>query len=233
MHEHERAAMYDPMAAAYELHATHSAYNAYYDRPALLDLVGDVTGLRVLDAGCGPGLLAAELVARGARVTALDESEKMVQLAGRRLGPDVEVRRQRLGERADWLDDASMDLAVMALVLHHLDDRVAALREIARVLTPAGRLVLSTIHPVSDWLRYGGSYFDVEAVEDTWQDDWQVHFWRQPLEAWCEEFNAAGFLVERLVEPRPVAAMAQTHPDVHEKHNHEPALIAFRLVKAR
>ena len=65
---------YDLMAHDFEAHASDSPYNAHYDRPALLDLAGDVRGQRVLDAGCGPGFYAEELVSRGAHVIAVDAS---------------------------------------------------------------------------------------------------------------------------------------------------------------
>src|SRR5438067_807321 len=81
------AAAYDAMGRDYAEHSADSAYNAHYDRPAVLALAGDVTGLRVLDAGCGPGLYAAEFVARGAKVAAVDASAAMVELARERLGP--------------------------------------------------------------------------------------------------------------------------------------------------
>jgi 2-polyprenyl-3-methyl-5-hydroxy-6-metoxy-1,4-benzoquinol methylase len=57
---------YDVMASSYEQHAADSPYNAHYDRPAVLELAGDVAGMRVLDAGCGPGLYSEQLLARGA-----------------------------------------------------------------------------------------------------------------------------------------------------------------------
>lgn len=224
--------MYDAFAEEFEAHAESSSYNALYDRPALLDLLGEVRGLRVLDAGCGPGLYAEELVRRGADVTAFDASAEMVRLARQRLGSDAPVRQSSLAAPLDWLADASQDRVVMALVLHHLEDRVAALAELARVLRPHGRLVLSTVHPTSDWLRHRGSYFTSEPIEEDWHGGWQVRYWRQPLAAWCEEFEQAGFVIERLVEPRPVPAMAASHPDHYEHLLRQPEFIAFRLMKA-
>ena len=51
-------ASFEGFADDYEAHAAGGAYNALYDRPAVLDLIGDVAGLCMLDAGCGPGLCA-------------------------------------------------------------------------------------------------------------------------------------------------------------------------------
>lgn len=224
--------LYDAFADRFESHAKDSAWNAYYDRPAMIALLGEVTGKRVLDVGCGPGLYAAELIRRGATVSAFDESAEMVRLARTRLGENADVRRGTLGEPLTWLADESQDLALMALVLHHLDDRVSALRELGRVLRPHGRLVLSTSHPTLDWRGHGGSYFTREVIEETWRGDWQLRYWRQPLESWCAEFAEAGFVIERLVEPRPVPAMAERYPEEHERLAREPGFIAFRLVKA-
>ena len=227
--DHE--ALYDPFAERFESHAEASAYNAFYDRPSLLDLLGDVSGMAVLDAGCGPGFYAQELIRRGAVVTGFDASGEMVRLARTRLGAAVDLRVSDLNDPLTWLADASHDLALMALVLHHVENRGSASRELHRVLRPGGRLVLSTTHPTRDWRFHGGSYFDVAVVEETWQDDWQVRYWRQPLERWCAEFADAGFLIERLVEPQPIPAMAETHPHEYEKLSNEPGFVAFRLLK--
>jgi SAM-dependent methyltransferase len=219
-------------AADYAEHAAHSPANALYDRPAVLDLLGDVSGQRVLDAGCGPGLYAEELIRRGAQVVGFDESPDMVRLARSRVGEAAEVRVHDLAEPLGWVDDASFDLAVMALVIHHVDDRVGALREICRVLRPLGRLVVSTHHPMGEWRRQGGSYFDSEVIEETWSRGWHVRFWRQPLTQTCAEFAAAGFWIERLVEPLPAPEMALAYPEDDRKLRTEPGFIAFRLVKA-
>ena len=62
-----RQSQYEAFAEDFESHARESFFNAHYDRPACLALPGDVTGRRVLDAACGPGFYAADLVARGRR----------------------------------------------------------------------------------------------------------------------------------------------------------------------
>lgn len=222
--------MYEPFAEAFERHAAASAYNAHYDRPAVLDLVGPVDGFRVLDAGCGPGLYAEELTRRGAQVSAFDSSPSMVDLARRRLGAGADVRVGDLERPFDWLRDDDFDLALLALVLHHVEARVGMLREIRRVLRPGGHLVVSTTHPTSDWLLKGGSYFDSVEIEEVWQQDWPVRYWRQPLQAWCDEFAQAGFLIERVVEPQPSESMMSTHPEVFAQLKESPGFIAFRLV---
>src|ERR1700727_219040 len=81
---------YDSFAEAYSAENEASLLNAYYERPAMLALAGDVAGRRILDAGCGSGPLFAALRDRGAIVTGLDSTTGMLEQA-----------RQRLGDRAD------------------------------------------------------------------------------------------------------------------------------------
>lgn len=65
---------YDRFAAGYAAHNDSSPWNALYERPAVPGMMGDVDGLRVLDAGCGAGAHARELQAGGAAVTGFDMS---------------------------------------------------------------------------------------------------------------------------------------------------------------
>jgi hypothetical protein len=90
--------------------------------------------------------------------------------------------------------------------------------------------VLSRLHPTGDWLRHGGSYFDVRTIQETWSRGWTVRYWLAPLERTCEEIFAAGFLIERLVEPRPVPEAAAIDPAEYERLAREPrGFIACRL----
>jgi SAM-dependent methyltransferase len=226
--------MYERFADEYAAHAAEGAYNALYDRPAVLALAGDVAGRTVLDAGCGPGLYAEEFLHRGAHVIGFDQSPAMVALAQRRVGAAADLRVHDLSAPLLWIPDASIDLVVLALTLNYVDDRIAMLREFYRVLVPSGALVISTTHPTADWLRLGGSYFTVEAVEGSLspRHDWPVRAWRRPLTEVCREFTDAGFTIRELLEPLPVEQMAHRHPEDHARLLQAPAFIAFRLEPA-
>jgi 2-polyprenyl-3-methyl-5-hydroxy-6-metoxy-1,4-benzoquinol methylase len=82
MHDSEWTAReYDAMGADYKAHNEESSWNALYERPATISLIGNPDGLRVLEAGCGPGALTEWLTTHGATVTAFDVSPEMVRLA--------------------------------------------------------------------------------------------------------------------------------------------------------
>lgn len=98
-------------------------------------LLGVRPGLRVLDVGCGPGALTAELVRRGASVSAVDPSGPFVAAVRDRL-PGVDVR-QAPAEALPYAD-ATFDAAAAQLVVHFMADPVAGLAEMARVTRPGG-----------------------------------------------------------------------------------------------
>jgi SAM-dependent methyltransferase len=105
--------------------------------PQLADLAGVAVGQRVLDVGCGPGALTAELAARvgAVSVTAVDPSEPFVA-AARARNPGVEVQ-QASAEQLPF-PDATFDAALAQLVVHFMADPVAGLGEMRRVTRPDG-----------------------------------------------------------------------------------------------
>ena len=222
--------VYDRLGGAYERHAADGAYNAHYDRPAMLAVLGDVAGKRVLDAACGPGFYTRELASRGADVIAFDASEEMVRIVS---ADGADVVRAVLGEPLPFAD-ASFDLAVCALAIHYAEDREMAFREFFRVTRPGGAAVISTQHPTTDWLRKGGSYFDTKLEHDVWKregKEFGVSFWREPLTTLCAAATDAGFLIERLVEPRPAESMRDRWPEEWEELNREPGFLILRLLR--
>jgi len=97
-------------------------------------------GARVLDVGCGPGHLVERLVDRGLTVSAIDLDPAMIERAVRRIGARAEL------VAADVVSlpfaDASFDLVVSTLSMHHWADHQGGLGEIRRVLKPAGRALI-------------------------------------------------------------------------------------------
>src|SRR3989440_9702842 len=101
------------------------------------DLAGVGGGQRLLDVGCGPGALTAELVNRvGAdAVSAVEPSGSFAAAARERL-PGMDIR-QAAAERLPF-SDAAFDAALAQLVVHFMADPVAGLREMGRVTRPGG-----------------------------------------------------------------------------------------------
>jgi len=224
---------YDRMGVSFQQHAADSPFNAHYDRPAVLAALGRVTGRQVLDAACGPGLYLRELLERGAVVTAFDASPVMVSLARQQAAGRVRVDQAVLGEPLPYRDGV-FDLIVCALAIHYARDRAAAFAEFWRVLRPGGAAVVSTQHPVMDWLRKGGSYFQAMLETDIWHTpsgDQPVHFWREPLSALCTAATGAGFLIEKLIEPVPAETMRERYPEDYEQLSREPGFLILRLLK--
>lgn len=99
------------------------------------------------DLGCGTGQMTAAVAPFVAHVIAVDGSAAMLQAARKRLQrfPNVELRRGEL--EALPIDDARLDAATLALVLHHLPEPAHSLAEVARVLKPGGRLLIVDMLP--------------------------------------------------------------------------------------
>jgi SAM-dependent methyltransferase len=231
MTAHDPPFSYDSIADAYAAGIDAAPYNALYERPAMLSLLPEVAGARVLDAGCGAGWYTEQLLARGAHVTAIDESAALVRHTRQRVGDAADVRVHDLSQPLSCAEDASFDGIVSALVLHYLRDWSAPLAEFRRILKPGGWLLFSTHHPAADAaLFHPDRYLDVEPVEDWWEWVGAVHFFRRPL---CEIINPladAGFAIERLVEPIPTDAFRQAKPESYERILRQPN---FLIIQAR
>lgn len=223
---------YDGFGDQYRQHAEDGAYNAHYE-PAVLAELGEVAGKQVLDAACGPGLYALELIERGAEVTAFDASQSMVELARDRVGAGARIDQAVLGEPLPY-EESSFDTVVCALAIHYAPDLSTVFGEFYRVLRPGGRLVVSTQHPTTDWLRKGGSYFETTLETDSWvlaTRPTPIQYWRVSLTEVCSAATDTGFVITRLVEPRPAEAMRARWPDTYAKLNREPGFLILQLQK--
>jgi ubiquinone/menaquinone biosynthesis C-methylase UbiE len=214
------ASDYDSFAEAYSAENEASLLNAFYERPAMLALAGDVAGRRILDAGCGSGPLFAALRDRGAIVTGFDKSAAMVELARQRLGDGADLQVADLGSPLPFPDD-EFDDVIASLVLHYLQDWGPALAELRRVLKPGGRLLVSVEHPFAITLmhREAGRKADYFATSN-WTNEWtmggqtaRMSIWHRPLHAMTDAFTAAGFRIAVISEPEPAPGARELFPD--------------------
>ncbi|WP_328334653.1 class I SAM-dependent methyltransferase [Kribbella sp. NBC_00382] len=195
---------FDEFAEAYSADNEVNLLNGHYERPAMLDLAGDVAGRCVLDVGCGSGPLLESLRDKGAIVAGFDLSAAMIELARRRLGEDVELTVADLAKPLPYAD-AAFDDVMASLVLHYLEDWTEPLAELRRILKPGGRLIVSTHHPiVYTALNPDANYFDTaEFTFDAEHAGRTVVYtnWHRPLQATTEAFTAAGFRISAISEP--------------------------------
>lgn len=115
--------------------------------PQMADAAKVASGDRVLDVGCGTGVLAraaADRVAVEGQVTGLDLNEGMLAVA-RRLRPKIDWRQG--DATALSFADESYDVVMSQFALMYFPDRIAALKEMVRVLTPGGRLAIAVWGP--------------------------------------------------------------------------------------
>ena len=214
---------YDSFAEAYAAENEASLINAYYERPAMLDLAGDVAGRRILDAGCGSGPLFAALRDRGAIVTGFDASAGMLELARRRLGDGADLHVADLASPLPFPDGAFDDV-IASLVLHYLEDWAAPLAELRRVLKPGGRLIVSVDHPFVINLMHrlaGRRLFRDPQLHREWTMGGQtalMTFWHRPLHAMTDAFTAAGFRIAVISEPPPAPGARELFPDDFASH---------------
>ncbi|PWB49775.1 MAG: class I SAM-dependent methyltransferase [Anaerolineales bacterium] len=211
-------------------------HNAYYEHPATLSLLGEVTGKRVLDAGCGPGVYAEWLVEQGARVVAVDANLKMIRLARQRLAGKATVRQANLEYPLDFLDDGSFDIVLSALAMDYVLDWATAFREFHRLLRTGGKLIFSIGHPHQEFdaHRQTSNYFHTERVEYNstgFGKQVVMPSYRRPLSEVLNLLIKAGFTLDRLLEPLPTEKFRQADPEDYEELMHRPGFMCLRALK--
>ncbi|MDA1189663.1 MAG: class I SAM-dependent methyltransferase [Chloroflexi bacterium] len=212
------------------------------ERDDLLGLLPDVTGLRVLDLGCGAGQLSRYLAEQGAAsVVGVDLSEKMLALAREKWAhPSVTYQRDALETAA--FQPASFDLVVSSLAFHYVEDYAALVSRIADWLTPGGVLVYSTEHPIFTGRLPGDGWVsgddgprwavDRYATEELREENWFVDGVRKAHRTFATFINGlvdAGLAVERVIEPVASEQWIKDHPDWPDEWRRP----TFLLVRAR
>lgn len=198
---------YDALAGRDDLEGWESPWGdnplqRYYSWPATWRLLPDVDGKRVLDAGCGVGDHVEPLLNAGGDVVGIDASESALDVARERFGDRTSFRRADLTDPLEF-DDEAFDVVLSHLVLDHVEDWRPVFEEFARVLSPGGVLVFTTVHPMQYYLEYDEveNYYEVRPVTVTWDEP--VTSYHRPMSRVLEPLAGARFRLERLAEPSP------------------------------
>ena len=226
---------YEKLARGYAAIAETKAENGYNEHPAIRSKIGEVAGLSVLDAGCGPGFLTRDLLEGGAaRVVAFDVSPSMVEITRERVGDRAEVFIGDLA-RPLALNDDSFDMIVSSLAIDYVRDWTVPLAEFHRLLKKNGRFVFTVQHPMGAYEWYKpASAFGVHLCEARWRG-----FTDEPVivpdyyRSFEEIFNPlikANFTIEGVHETKPVEALREIDPRKYKRGSTFPT---FMVIEAR
>lgn len=153
--------------------------------------------MTVADVGCGTGFLAAGLAPLVRRVYALDASPAMLEGARRNLAAFANLVYLPADGSALPLSDASVDVALANMYLHHCPDPAAAIRELARILRPGGRLVITDLdRHTHEWMR--------TEMADAW-----LGFERAEVKAWLRAAGLVNVLVDSTDQSCCASAQSQ------------------------
>ena len=220
---------YDEIADLYVLAADQMPGNAYFDRPATMELLPPLSGLDVLDAGCGAGFWTEHCVKAGARVVAFDPAARMAAHTAARV-PEAKVIHGSVEQV-----DGSFDLILSCLVLHYVQDLEREMCLLAERLRPGGRMIASMKHPAAYlhaplMRNRDTSYFREFLLDPKWQA-MNVLQWHRPLETITRAIEDAGLAILKLREPRPTPEMKSVRPKLFEAGMHHPHFLHLLLWK--
>lgn len=210
----------------------------WFYREVFFDEILAPPGRHTVEIGCGEGRVARDLAARGHRVVGIDSSLTLVQYA-RQASADIGYV---LADSACLpFPDRSFDVAVAYNSLQVVADMPGTVAEAARVLGPGGHLCFCVSHPVTDVGHFVDEgpevdfvirrdYFTSRRVDDAVEQyglPMTFRGWTYSLEDYAAALERAGFRIEAMREPRPLASLVR-----FSKWRRVPLFLLVRAVKA-
>jgi ubiquinone/menaquinone biosynthesis C-methylase UbiE len=215
--------------------------------PVLWKFAGDVSGLKVLDAGCGTGYLSSKLRAKGANVIGIDFSREMIEIS-RQNNPEIDFRVESCSDLKS-IDDMTIDIVIANYVLMDTPDLMGTMREFNRVLQSGGLAVVIFSHPCfpqsgtahlpdGSGFQYNWTfpYFEhTKRIDPPWAHFTSDFIWfHRPLSDYWKAFKACGFDIDDFEEPRVSESRHHLAEDDRRLRNSmwRPYSVAFKLKKA-
>jgi 2-polyprenyl-3-methyl-5-hydroxy-6-metoxy-1,4-benzoquinol methylase len=240
-----RPADYDPYADRYAQMVARREADAAHDpiRAPLLGEIGEVAGKKTLDAACGEGYLARILARRGAVVTGIDISPRLIALAQahRATPPDPPIRFL-VADLSQPLPDHTerYDLAACNLALNDIADAQGFFATIAALVVPGGRFALSLNNPYSYVVRsHVTDYFDVgnagraHLYRGMAEQGVSVSFYQRTLAEYLDAAFAVGWRLRRLIDvPTPEGSFTRRPDTLLPVGYHFPFFMVLHLERA-
>jgi ubiquinone/menaquinone biosynthesis C-methylase UbiE len=201
--------------------------------PALWKLIGDPSGLKILDAGCGNGYLTRELARRGAEVIGVDFSAGFISYCTKKEQEDplgCQFIHSTLDEMVS-IDSHYFDLVVSNIVFVDVLDYKGSFKEISRVLKSTGRFLWSNTHPIfgrtsNEFFRLPfdtprneerkyvmiDRYFDSGGRSLSWGNFQPLWQFDRTLSEYSKALKEAGFVIREIIEPKPEKELIRNSP---------------------
>ncbi|MHA1211386.1 MAG: class I SAM-dependent methyltransferase [Candidatus Heimdallarchaeota archaeon] len=201
--------------------------------PALWKQLGEIQGLKILDAGCGNGYLSRRMAKKGAKVFGIDFSKHFIgycKKMEKEKSLGCEFHKGSLTDMT-MFESEMFDMVVSNIVMVDVQDYKTAFKEISRVLKPNGRFIWSNLHPAFGNLNqifyrlpFDTSrneericlmldrYFDSGARLISWgktKPIWQFH---RTLQEYTQALFETGFLIREIIEPKPTLENLKENP---------------------
>lgn len=173
----------------------------------LLDLhLQKIKGLKIIDAGCGNGYLSIKLARKGAIVTAVDLSSKMLEKAKGHCKEEniyFDIIRDDC-QSLEKIEDATFDIAISSFVLLDMPDLFAGVKTLYRVLKPGGVAHVLIAHPM---MTITVNYFSCKLITKNWNTEYfstPFQYYHRPITQYWRAYKAAGFNIIEMIEPEGI-----------------------------
>jgi len=201
--------------------------------PAMLDMVGPVSGKDILDLYCGAGYLSRRLATMGANVTAVDTSDRLIGIAGEVDKREEHGIRYAVAEPTDLsvIEDSVFDDIVCNMGLMITRDLSGTIAELARLVKLGGRFIFSVLHPCfcmpdACWISDEDGKLLYKTVDNYFGEAWhfseigpgtrsdKAKVKHRTLSTYVNALSARGFNVRRLAEPKPTPEVIAVKPQL-------------------
>lgn len=248
---------YNENAAGYTAHVRNpdeSIYHAYYEKPAMYSLLPNLQNKRVISLGCGSGEDSHYLKQQGANESVgIDISSELITIA---TNSHPECEFQVMDMEHLKFEDNSFDFAYSSLAIHYIEKWNKVFSEVYRILKPNSHFLFSCAHPVRTAMVVTensvnqevrqlaiikeknprkniiiGDYLSKRKLSDGLGNLADVTTWHKSLSEIMSEVTDTGFLVEQIIEPKPLEEMQSVSERDYIRLNKIPEFIIFKLIK--